>query len=116
MLVTAGSPLSRSACFASTAPTKPTGRPMTRAGAGPRRRRSARAVGAVPMTHTAPGPTSPPVTRIPAAAPVVDLAHHLAGGDPGGRHRRVHHPRRAVAQRLSARGQVRFGADQVVEV
>src|SRR5215472_4032711 len=71
MLVTAGSPLSRSACFASTAPTKPTGSPMTSAGAGPRARRSASAVGAVPITQTAPGPTSRPATRMPAAARVM---------------------------------------------
>ena len=45
--------------------------PMTRAGAGPRVRKSVRAVGAVPMTHTAPGPTSPPATRMPAAARVM---------------------------------------------
>src|SRR6516225_3656512 len=87
MLVTAGSPLSRSACFASTAPTKPTGSPMISAGAGPRARRSARAVGAVPITHTAPGPTSLPATR-----------------------------RRAVAQRRRRGGEIGFLADDVGEV
>src|SRR5262249_35312749 len=128
MLVTAGSPLSRSACFASTAPTKPTGRPMTRAGAGPRVSRSARAVGAVPTTHTAPGPTSLPATRMPAAARVMPStlvsaaacgsapAYRLAGGDPRGRHRRVGDHRRTAAQRRRGGGEIRFRADEITEV
>lgn len=56
-LLTAGNPLSRNAALDSTAPTKPTGSPMTSAGAASRVSSSSSAVGALPITQSAPGPT-----------------------------------------------------------
>lgn len=44
---------------------------MTSAGLAPMRSSSVRAVGAVPMTQTAPGPAAPYATRIPAAERVM---------------------------------------------
>jgi hypothetical protein len=66
-LLTAGRPLARSAAFDSAAPTNPTGRPITSAGATPWAMISSSAVGALPTTHTAPGPALAYDSRIPAA-------------------------------------------------
>ena len=70
-LLSAGRPLSRRASLASVAPTKPTGRPMIRAGDTSRCRISPSAVGAQPMTQTAPGPASPKASRAAAADTVI---------------------------------------------
>src|SRR5713101_6299825 len=71
MLVSARSPLARSASFASAAPTNPTGRPTTNAGSTSLLRISRNAVGAQPTTQTAPGPTAPNASRTAAAALVM---------------------------------------------
>jgi hypothetical protein len=70
-LLSAGRPLSRSACFEAAAPTNPTGRPMTSAATTSRRKISSSAVGAHPTTHTAPGPASPKASRAAAAETVM---------------------------------------------
>ena len=70
-LLKAGRPLARRSSFASAAPTKPTGTPMTRAGSTCLLMISARAVGAQPTSQIAPGPASPCASRTAAALSVM---------------------------------------------
>ena len=70
-LLSDGRPLRRSASFASAAPTKPTGTPMTRAGSTSRAMISNSEAGALPTSQTAPGPAVLNASRTAAALTVM---------------------------------------------
>jgi hypothetical protein len=125
-LDTAGQPLSRRAALDSAAPTKPTGRPTTSAGAAPERdrARTARSARSRP-THTAPGPTSSKAIRTaaalrvrPARGPGARGRRHTTGRlvMPGGDHLHVGDDGRTGGERVVPPPQRGLVGDQVVDV